>query len=148
MDERYCIWCKEIKPISQFTKTTKTYAKKQYYRSYCKPCYSKYSSQRNKKDRVKNNQNAKRRRNIKKEFWIKKFGNKCNDCQQTFSSCVYDFHHLDPTVKEFDPGRVLYSNKPLADIELEKCILLCANCHRLRHQSGTIGNEAESPPKD
>lgn len=148
MDKRRCIWCKELKSLSFFTKTTKTYAQKQYYRSYCKPCYSKYSSQRNKKDRLKNNQNAKVRRLHKKEFWIKKFGNKCFDCQQTFLSCVYDFHHLDPTVKEFDPGRILYANTPLAKIELEKCILLCSNCHRIRHHSGTTGNEAESPQSD
>lgn len=62
-------------------------------------------------------------------------GNNCKDCG-LHDSCpaIYDFHHLDPNEKDFNISRKGYTyswNK--VKIELDKCILLCANCHRKRH---------------
>ena len=66
-----------------------------------------------------------RKHELKWKF-VQQLGNKCFDCHQSFPLEVYDFHHLDPTQKE---GSVL----DLKEKELEKCVLLCSNCHRLRH---------------
>lgn len=45
----------------------------------------------------------------------------------------YDFHHLDPNQKDFSIGK---QSKSFAVIrsELDKCVLLCSNCHRKRHK--------------
>lgn len=60
-------------------------------------------------------------------------GNVCFDCGNTFPQCCYDFHHINPNEKDFTisriNGRTFENIKP----ELDKCILLCANCHRIRH---------------
>lgn len=43
---------------------------------------------------------------------------------------ILDFHHIDPSTKLHEPARILLSPKQFCK-EISKCILLCANCHRL-----------------
>ena len=57
----------------------------------------------------------------------------CADCGGRFPSVAMDFHHTDESKK--DPG---FNNMKTwkiqrIDEELEKCVVLCANCHRVRH---------------
>lgn len=60
-------------------------------------------------------------------------GGKCNDCGQVFPPCCFDFHHLDPLQDNISPSKILHYRWERVMKELEGCILLCANCHRLRH---------------
>ena len=45
-----------------------------------------------------------------------------------------EFHHLDPTQKDF--GISSNSNRAWEKIriELDKCVLVCSNCHREIHE--------------
>ena len=45
-------------------------------------------------------------------------------------SCCLDFHHIDQHSKEFDMIQVCRSFSKIA-VEICKCTVLCANCHRL-----------------
>ena len=58
----------------------------------------------------------------------------CVGCQNT-EPIVLDFHHLDPSSKEHSVSYMLSRNRSLKDLlgEAEKCVVLCANCHRLYH---------------
>ena len=56
--------------------------------------------------------------------------NPCCQCQEKRIACL-DFHHLNPSIKEHPIARCT-SEKDLLD-EASKCIILCANCHRLFH---------------
>jgi hypothetical protein len=58
-------------------------------------------------------------------------GSHCGDCGNQFPLCAYDFHHLDPTQKDFQISRK--TNFATAKQELDKCIMLCKNCHSIRH---------------
>lgn len=60
------------------------------------------------------------------------FGNKCQICGQSFPLSVYDFHHLNPSEKKFSIGAQT-TTRSRADTaeEAKKCIMTCANCHRL-----------------
>lgn len=72
-------------------------------------------------------------RQEKKRKLIELLGNRCIKCRQQFPDYVYDFHHLDPKIKSFNLGHGVA--KSINDLikEAEKCILLCANCHRIYH---------------
>ena len=84
--------------------------------------------------KLKRNQLRTKQRQLKKQSWVVKFGSKCYDCGHAFPDCVFEFHHLDPQTKTHtDPSKVfMFSDKRIED-ELSKCIMLCANCHRIRH---------------
>jgi predicted DNA-binding protein YlxM (UPF0122 family) len=65
-------------------------------------------------------------------------GGKCCDCgSYDLDISCYEFHHLDPTKKDFNLSSLnvakIFIEKVLK--ELEKCILLCSNCHRERHKT-------------
>ena len=44
---------------------------------------------------------------------------------------LFDFHHRDPSKKEFEIGQKLKCNIDRCIEEAKKCDLLCANCHRV-----------------
>lgn len=46
---------------------------------------------------------------------------------------IYDFHHRDPLGKEFAIGTMLAHPWSRIKEELDKCDLLCSNCHRILH---------------
>jgi hypothetical protein len=58
---------------------------------------------------------------------------KCNRCPENHPACL-EFHHTDPTIKEGNVGESIrkWSTKRLL-AEIEKCEVLCANCHRKEH---------------
>ena len=56
----------------------------------------------------------------------------CKKCGDT-RSYVLDFHHIDPSNKTFDLGDATKYSITKLKIELEKCIILCRNCHSEFH---------------
>lgn len=66
---------------------------------------------------------------------IESLGGVCQICGYNKSSSALDLHHLDPVKKKNIIGYYLAHPMAWADIivEVRKCILLCANCHRELH---------------
>lgn len=64
-------------------------------------------------------------------------GGKCMDCNNVFPACCYDFHHIDPKIKDSGIARIMGRDFENIKLELDKCVLLCANCHRIRHFNAT-----------
>src|SRR3989338_5625392 len=76
---------------------------------------------------------AKRRKQIKITA-VEHFGGKCIKCRYSKYPEVLEFHHKDPSTKEFNLGlNGLTRSWERTKKEIEKCDLLCANCHRERH---------------
>jgi len=65
---------------------------------------------------------------------VEYLGGKCLDCGTKGSPWIFDFHHRDPSEKEWHWGNRRTSNWDNLKKELDKCDLLCSNCHRLRHE--------------
>lgn len=66
---------------------------------------------------------------------IEYLGGSCSRCGLvTEHTCVYDFHHTDTVGKEADPGALMHYAWSRIQKELDKCVLLCANCHRIEHE--------------
>jgi len=91
--------------------------------------------------------------NERKYFWrktikhriVESFDSKCACCGQSFEDCCYDVHHINPEEKSFEVSQGNYNGaKSWLKIrdELKKCVLVCANCHRLIH-----ANLIDSPLK-
>ena len=82
---------------------------------------------------------ARNRRNIKKNILELKnlYGEKCKLCN--YSKCLgaLEFHHLNSEEKEFNISQRRGGFTLLAK-EAEKCILVCANCHREIHEQLVI----------
>ena len=74
-----------------------------------------------------------RRRDERKLKLVEHFDNKCSDCGGIFPPCCYDFHHIDPSTKSFEIAPRLDGNFETILKEAEKCIMICSNCHRIRH---------------
>lgn len=57
----------------------------------------------------------------------------CKDCNETYHYCVMEFDHLPEFKKEFNISRVSQrvGKQKLLD-EINKCDIVCSNCHRIR----------------
>ena len=69
----------------------------------------------------------------------KRLGNKCSRCGYDKCSWALDFHHIDPTNKNFNIGND-HNTKSWEKFweEAQKCELICANCHREEHYNQYI----------
>lgn len=75
-----------------------------------------------------------RRRRLIRAICIEAMGNSCQDCGGVYPHSVYDFHHMDMADKDFSASNMIdNSSVALIAKEAGKCVLLCANCHRVRH---------------
>lgn len=85
------------------------------------------------KERVRQRTNA-RKRELQAWFQEYKKDLKCSRCPENHPGCL-DFHHRNPDEKEFEvcfmPSRGKSKEQTL--IEIAKCDVLCANCHRKHH---------------
>lgn len=61
-------------------------------------------------------------------------GNRCFKCGYDRYQGALEFHHINPEEKEVLDTQTVTSRK-ISDImkELDKCVILCANCHREVH---------------
>ncbi len=85
----------------------------------CQKCYSEY---------------VQKRRYKIKEKSVEYKGGKCEICG--YDKCIdaLEFHHKNPKEKDFGIGYKGYTRKwDIVKEELDKCILVCANCHREIH---------------
>lgn len=76
---------------------------------------------------------ARRRKRLRQQA-IEYKGGKCITCGYTRCQAALDFHHLDPTQKEFGISLDgITRSWTRVQAELDKCVLVCSNCHREIH---------------
>jgi hypothetical protein len=116
--KKQCTDCKTFKPLSDFYKSA---SHSFGLMCYCKSCFNKRAIRR----------------------WIKRKidaitykGSKCQRCSLHLKDshyAVFEFHHSDRTGKESDWSKLRLKSWETVKKELDKCLLLCANCHRIIH---------------
>ena len=106
--KRQCVECLEHKEFSGRC------------RSVCKDCMQRQKTIRTKE---------------RKLAAIAYKGGECVHCgyKDIRYPAVFEFHHVNPKEKEFAIGSGLLRKWTKLVKELDKCILLCANCHRIQH---------------
>lgn len=62
-------------------------------------------------------------------------GGKCIECGYNKCLSALEFHHIDPLIKDFTISHFNARKQwEKVKLELDKCILLCSNCHRELHE--------------
>jgi|GEM_PF-878845 len=115
---------KSVKKVSEiFNLSTKTISK------YINVKVSKLTDEESKNNKVQSVISWRKRVKLK---LIEYKGGKCEKCG--YDKCVraLEFHHLDPSKKDFTISGKSWSYERLK-IEVEKCILVCSNCHNEIH---------------
>ena len=115
MDTKKCSKCGKELPLTEYYSRGNG-----KLRSECKDCHKNY---------VKGK--YRERKTIVNDI---KISQKCAKCGEN-RSYVLDFHHKDPSIKDSTIARLTSNSNKLEDIqkEIEKCIVLCSNCHREFH---------------
>lgn len=73
-------------------------------------------------------------RRRRKENLIKVCGSKCNICGYNKTNSALEFHHIDASQKKYGIASKGTCHDLESDLlEVSKCILVCANCHREIH---------------
>ena len=89
----------------------------------------------NNRNAVNRDQQDRKQNNKRKAIELK--GSMCKHCGLEYdytNAAVFDLHHLNPNEKEYKPSSLFRMSWEVIEKELNKCILLCSNCHRLEHQ--------------
>ena len=62
-------------------------------------------------------------------------GSACGHCllSEPANLEIYDYHHIDPTTKLHNVATIVHGPLDRLMTEVDKCLLLCSNCHRKEH---------------
>ena len=88
--------------------------------------------------------NIKRYREKIKRRALLAAGQKCRVCGYSKEITALDFHHVDPTQKDFSLSKMREGHRKSWEVicdELDKCVLVCCRCHTEIHAGVT-----ECPP--
>ena len=125
-----CCMCKEKLSDNAFHKNKASYDGLQ---SYCKTCFKEWKQ---KSPRWKNtrHKNYLKRKEISHKLLKELKINGCAICGYDKNYAALEFHHVNPEDKKYCVAFRLmdYPDKTILK-ELNKCVLLCANCHREIH---------------
>jgi len=75
-------------------------------------------------------------RGLARKLWLtQNMGGSCSICHYRVNLAAFIFHHSEPQHKEFKLDMRSLSNRTWKSVlqEVEKCSLVCANCHAELH---------------
>lgn len=139
-ETKICSKCKQELPLDEFRWKNKS---KGIKHSQCKTCQKK-------QEKIHYQECIERREQVLSDTKLRKIGNvnlvearKIDGCLKCGEkrSYVLDFHHRDSKTKENTINHLIKSGS--ADkliLELKKCDVLCANCHREFHYLNLLQN--------
>lgn len=157
--EKQCTKCKETKSVSEFGIRRSS---KDGYQWQCRPCrndaknaarqskreqglpYDSLLYQKNNLDKVYARRKAvhedptlpkkvREKRGVSRRFLDgMKTMIPCADCEVNYPPMAMDWDHLPGSIKKFSVSEGLHFGYESILEEIEKCELVCANCHRIR----------------
>jgi len=101
----------------------------------CEKCARKFEYKRSAghTKKVCNSCHVNARRHSLKQKAVDYKGGECQKCGYKKCLVALDFHHLDESTKDFNISGSHCRKWETLKEELDKCILVCANCHRELH---------------
>lgn len=130
---KMCSTCKQEKILSDFRKDR---TQRDGYQPRCKLCAraqhkSAYTIKYGEKARKRNSE---RNREQREKILLYKKTHPCIICGE-IEPCCLDFHHLDPAKKDFQMSHPSVRSWETILAEINKCAVLCKNCHAKVHAS-------------
>lgn len=135
---KLCGKCKEEKDFSEFSTRRNS-----QYSSWCKVCHNDYNKERyasNPKEKERILSSNRRRKTFLTDFVRKAKDVPCADCGGRFPSVCMDFDHIKDKTFTIAQNKHRWGLKTL-QAEIDKCDVVCANCHRIRTKERRLGNE-------
>lgn len=131
MNTKFCSYCQTEKPLTDFGKNK---SKRDGLQTYCIICKQDF----NKKAYIANptyfaDKKRAAAKLIREKVATIKTNAGCFCCRED-DECCLDFHHFDQKTKK-DSVSNLINDGSLRQVmvEIAKCVILCANCHRKSH---------------
>lgn len=133
---KVCSKCKQQKPFEEFYFKDKKSGTRQSCCKVCKAEYNKSWYTRNTNKHKKDvSRNVERYYQIKKNLIWDLKSNPCTDCGVSYPPYVMQFDHVRGVkvtdIAKMMSGRSTYTVQDILE-ELDKCELVCANCHAIR----------------
>lgn len=130
--KKICCTCKEEKDLSEFNFKN---IEKGVYSRECRLCHSVYNRkwyEKNTRERI--DHVLQRKAELICKFREYKKILKCNNCGENHPATL-DFHHRDGEKKDYNISSMANSGCAWERIleEIDKCDVLCSNCHRKFH---------------
>src|SRR4051812_48457382 len=126
---RKCYKCGDLKSLECFSKNS---GRKDGLSPQCKECHKVMRRVHYEQNKEKVLKQIDRKKEEYRKWFISLKDKPCLDCKQLYPHYVMDFDHLRD--KEFGLSKTLNYNWGRQRVlkEIEKCELVCANCHRIR----------------
>jgi hypothetical protein len=115
---RICFTCQVEKPLDHYYPLIEK-GRPLRWNSSCKKCFNAYCIRRWKQIKIDE---------------VAAAGGGCSVCGYNRCMSALEFHHLDPSIKEYNWSKLRAFSKKRRKAELSKCILLCSNCHKEEHE--------------
>lgn len=155
--KHWCSTCKSFRPVADFGRARKG---RNGLRAECNDCrkqnrdanqevlrQQKRASYERHGERVRAKNNARYHSNPaprlaaakellskSKRLFVELAGGSCHRCGYSEFMSALEFHHVDPELKDVTPVKLIKSgNYERIYPELDKCALLCRNCHQSFH---------------
>jgi hypothetical protein len=129
LTEKICKACRKMKPRGDYY-VHRSKGRVDKIHPYCKPCANKRTAVLGRKCG---------------QAWKEFAGGECVRCGYNWCQDALDFHHRDPSKKEYQLAPLIHGCMPGRNsatatkiyTEILKCDLVCANCHREIHSNCT-----------
>jgi hypothetical protein len=104
---------------------------KAYHKAYVAEWYKRNKATVQARSKESNKRYKDRNRDNLRELKSK---GSCFDCGNSYHFAAMDYHHLDGDKEDnvYTMANNSLAWKTILE-EIEKCVLLCSNCHRIRH---------------
>ena len=142
---RRCSWCNKRKSEQHEFYRRKSGVKAGQYYPVCKACFRKrgrayYAANREHFRKLAGAHSERRKIHLSALVFLMK-GKPCADCNESYPPWLMDFDHCKGK-KFLNVGDLVGDGYSVSTLlrEMEKCVVVCANCHRKRTFKGASKN--------
>jgi hypothetical protein len=133
MKLKHCPKCQQDKPVGKGGAFARNPTKKDGWCIYCRDCQNESNRGHYARNKSYYVEKAQRRKDEIRKIINAAKNKPCADCKKEYPPWVMDFDHLPGVEKCFNVAQwAQHTGIKKLLVEIEKCEVVCANCHRQR----------------